>query len=156
MIRINPTIASLVTVCALTTSALAQEGPQPTEQLNCTQVLRAARVLYDEGRLHELQARMAGCLNRDEDEGGFSKSERIEAFKILTLAHIYLEEPTEADASMLSLLNTDPFVKLDTALDPIELHNLYRKFNTDPVFMIGGKIGFNTSHVNVTSNHYLW
>ncbi len=152
---LRPTLIAIGILCAAGNEAFAQE-PARQETQNCTQTLRAARVLYNDGRLHELPTHMENCLNTGEDEGGFTKAERIEAYKILTLAHIYLEEPTRADTTMFNLLNADPFVKLDTAVDPIELHNLYRKFKTDPAFLIGGKIGLNFTHVDVRSQYYYW
>lgn len=148
-----PALAFLQVVCS---PLLAQDDAHRTEPQNCTQILRTARSLYADGRLHELSFHMEGCLTTPEDQGGFTKPERIEAYKILTLTHIYLEEPGKADTSMIALLHTNPFVKLDTAIDPIELHNLYRKFKTDPSFMIGLKIGANLNHINVLANHYYW
>lgn len=130
---------------------------QETEpQLNCTQTLRTARGIYDQGRLHELPTWLNGCLTKSADNGGFSETERIEAYKILTLSYIYLEEPAEADKSMVSLLHTDPFFQLDEEVDPVEFKNLYRKFRTNPVYRVGFKIGGNTNHINVITNHYMW
>jgi hypothetical protein len=125
-------------------------------QLNCTQTLRTARGIYDQGRLHELPTWLNGCLTKTEDNGGFSETERIEAYKILTLSYIYLEEPAEADKAMVSLLHTDPFFQIDEVVDPVEFKNLYRKFRTNPVYRIGVKFGANTNHINVISNYYLW
>lgn len=135
-------------------STVYAQETQP--QLNCTQTLRTARSIYDQGRLHELPTWLNGCLIKSEDNGGFTTTERIEAYRILTLSYIYLEEPDEADRSMVNLLHTDPFFQLDEEVDPVEFKNLYKKFRTNPVYRIGIKIGGNTNHVNVISNHYMW
>jgi hypothetical protein len=135
------------------TWVLAQDQ-QPT--LNCPQSLRTARSTYDQGRLHEVTQYLTGCLERPEDANGFTETERIEAYRMLTLTYIYLEEPDKADLEMINLLSTDHFYAIDPEVDPIEFKNLYRKFRTDPIFRLGAKVGFNTTHVNVIANRYIW
>ena len=129
---------------------------QTESALNCTQTLRAARTLYDQGRLHELRGTLAKCLENREDEGGFTAVERIEAYKILTLSFIYLEEPSQADSSMIQLLRTDHFFTLNEEVDAVEFQNLYRKFRTEPVYRYGFKFGLNTNHINVLKHYYIW
>ncbi len=145
--------SGLIGLTLLCSKAYSQET-QP--DLNCTQTLRTARSIYDQGRLHELPTWLNGCLIKSEDNGGFTTNERIEAYRILTLAYIYLEEPEDADKSMVNLLHTDPFFQLDEEVDPVEFKNLYKKFRTNPVYRVGLKIGGNTDHINVISNHYMW
>lgn len=113
-------------------------------QSSCTQTLRTARATYDQGRLHELPALLEGCLRN-----GFTQQERVEAYKLLTLAYIYLEEPTKADESMLNLLRTDHYFEINPATDPAEFIGLYKTFRTTPIYRIGIKIGANGSQPNV-------
>lgn len=113
-------------------------------QSTCTQTLRTARSTYDQGRLHELPALLEGCI-----KNGFTQQEKVEAYKLLTLAYIYLEEPTKADEAMLNLLNTDHYFKVNEATDPAEFLALYKTFRTTPVYRLGGKIGANASQPNV-------
>jgi len=132
-------------VCSLifilfTTSASAQ---------NCAQTLRLARSTYDQGRLHELPGLLKGCLS-----DGFTKEEKVEGFKLLTLAYIYLEEPEKADSSMLKLLHTDSYFKLNESVDPQEFIGLYNTFRTDPVYRVGLKAGFITTQPNVASSNF--
>jgi hypothetical protein len=125
-------------------------------QINCPQSLRTARSTYDQGRLHEVPQWLTGCLTKTEDVGGFTDAERIEAYRMLTLTYIYLEEPTQADAEMIHLLNTDHFYTIDPDIDPIEFKNLYKKFRTDPVYRMGLKLGANTTHIGLLANRYMW
>jgi hypothetical protein len=127
---------------------------QTQSQLNCTQILRTARSVYDQGRLHELPTLLQGCYDGTGQE--FTETEMIEAYKILTLSYIYLEEPAEADKSMISLLHTDPFFVPSAEVDPVEFRNLYKKFRTKPVYRFGLKFGFNTNHINVIKQHNMW
>jgi Outer membrane protein beta-barrel domain len=117
---------------------------------NCSQTLRLARSTYDQGRLHELPELMKKCLASTGIDG-FTKQERVEAYKLLTMAFIYLEEPEKADSSMLLLLRTDPYFELNENVDPAEFIGLYKTFRTRPVFRIGVKFGVNASQPNVVS-----
>lgn len=110
---------------------------QHTFAQSCAQTLRLARSTYEQGRLHELPALLEKCLNSSE----FTKQERVEAYKILTLAYIYLEEPDKADETMLKILQTDNYFEVNNQVDPAEFIALYKTFRTTPTFRIGGKAG---------------
>jgi len=115
----------------------------------CPQVLRLARSTYEQGRLHELETLLKGCL-----EGvNFTVQERVEAYKLLTLAYIYLEEPEKADAAMLKLLQTDHYFVLNKAVEPAEFQALYATFRTTPIFRIGGKFGALSTQPNVARSN---
>lgn len=118
-------------------------------QSTCAQTLRTARTVYDQGRLHELPALLESCLRQ-----GFTKQEQVEAYKLLTLAYIYLEEPAKADQSILGLLRTDPYFELNEASDPAEFIALYKTFRTTPIYRFGAKLGVNASSPNVTGRVY--
>jgi len=121
------------------TAAFSQTGA------NCTQAIRLIRSLYETGRLHELPGTADGCLNPRPGQAGFTKEEKREAYRYLTLAYIYLEEPDSADINMLKLLETDHFYQPNETIDPAEFIALYHKFRTDPVFRYGVKVGVNTT-----------
>jgi hypothetical protein len=115
-------------------------------QSSCTQTLRAARATYDQGRLHDLPALLEGCL-----KNGFTEQEKVEAYKLLTLAYIYLEEPTKADEAMLNLLKTDHYFEINKATDPAEFIALYKTFRTKPIYRIGINLGVNATQPNVSA-----
>ena len=102
----------------------------------CTQTLRLVQSTYEQGRLHELETLMGGCL-----KSGFDNQQKVQAYRYLTLAYIYLEEPEKADAAMLDLLNSDHFFKPNDAVDPAEFIALYRKFRVNPLFRVGLRLG---------------
>lgn len=118
---------------------------------NCAQTLRLATSSYDQGRLHELPGLLKKCLD---DPNGFTKPDRVTAYKLLTLSYIYLEEPEKADSAMINLLKTDHFFEPNQAVDPAEFIGLYKTFRTKPVYSIGAKFGVNLTQVNVLSNYY--
>ncbi len=120
-----------------------------SQATNCTQVLRLVRSTYEQGRLHELPSLMEGCLIGIGAKG-FTKADKREAYRYLTLAYIYLEEPEKADESMLKLLDTDHFFQINPALDPAEFIALYNKFRHDPLYSIDLKFGVNASQPAVS------
>jgi hypothetical protein len=119
---------------------------------SCAQTLRLATSSYDQGRLHELPGLLKKCLD---DPNGFTKTDRVTAYKLLTLSYIYLEEPEKADSAMINLLKTDHFFEPNQAVDPAEFIGLYKTFRTKPVFSWGIKGGGNLTQPNVTSNYYI-
>jgi hypothetical protein len=112
---------------------------------SCAQTLRLARSTYEQGRLHEIPTLMTRCL-----ENGFSQQEKVEAYKLLCLSYIYLEEPEKADEAMLKLLQTDSYFEINETTDPAEFIALYRTFRTKPVYRIGVNLGVNATQPNVT------
>jgi len=90
---------------------------------------------------------MKDCIGKTE----WTTQERVDAYKLLTLAYIYLEEPEKADDMMLSILNTDPEFKPNDNIDPAEFVALWRTFRTEPVYRLGVKAGANASQPNVHS-----
>lgn len=103
-------------------------------QSNCIQNLRTARNFYDEGKLNELPALLENCII-----DGFSKEEKIEALRLVTLSHLFNENESEAEASYLQLLQLDPEYKINANSDPTEIIILAEKFDTDPKFSYGVK-----------------
>lgn len=120
---------------------------QPRGQTTCAQTLRLARSIYENGRLHELPDIMKDCISKTE----WTTQERVDAYKLLTLAYIYLEEPEQADAMMLKILQTDPEFKPNDNIDPAEFVALWRTFRTEPVYRWGIKAGANATQPNVHS-----
>ena len=117
-----------------------------TSTPSCAQTIRLAQSIYEQGRLHEIPPVLQRCL----DENGFTKQEKVNAYKILANTYIYLEEPEKADESMLNILLTDPYFAINEAVDPAEFVALYKTFRTKPIYRIGAKLGVNGSQPNVT------
>ena len=111
----------------------------------CAQTLRLARSVYENGRLHELEGLLEGCVKGDQ----WTTQERVDAYKLLTLAYIYMEEPEKADAMMLSILQTDPEFRPNNNIDPAEFVALWSTFRTEPVYRLGVKFGANATQPNV-------
>jgi hypothetical protein len=117
---------------------------------SCSQTLRLARSTYDQGRLHELPKLLENCLRN-----GFTKEDKVTAYRLLTLSYIYLEEPEQADESMRLLLETDNYFAPNEAVDPAEFVALYKTFRTAPIYGLGVKFGPNVTFPSVMDNYYV-
>jgi hypothetical protein len=116
-------------------------------QTSCAQTLRLAQSIYEQGRLHELQNTLAECLKGN----NFTPQEKVAAYKLLTLAYIYLEEPEKADKSMLEILTLQKEFQVNPEADPAEFVALYKTFRTNPIYRLGGKAAIIASQPNVIS-----
>src|SRR5882762_5493581 len=135
-------VAALILITVAPRLATAQQRQQQT---TCAQTLRLARSVYENGRLHELEALLNDCVKADQ----WTTQERVDAYKLLTLAYIYMEEPEKADAMMLNILQTDPEFRPDINIDPAEFVALWGTFRTEPVYRLGVKVVANATQPNV-------
>jgi hypothetical protein len=116
---------------------------------SCAQSVRLAQSVYDQGRLHELEDLINKALSSTSAACG--QAEQVSLLKLLTLTYIYLEEPGKADETMLKLLQTDNYFKINEAVDPAEFVALYRTFRTKEIYRIGAALGVNASQPNVVN-----
>lgn len=114
---------------------------------SCAQTLRLAQSIYDQGRLHELEK----IINDGLKSADCDKQTKVSLHKLLTLAYIYLEEPSKADEEMLKLLNTDNYFEINESVDPAEFVALYKTFRTREIFRVGAKLGVNATRPNVVN-----
>jgi len=136
-------VAALILITVAPRLATAQQ--QQKTNTTCAQTLRLARSVYENGRLHELEGLLEGCVKADQ----WTTQERVDAYKLLTLAYIYMEEPEKADAMMLNILQTDPEFRPNNNIDPAEFVALWSTFRTEPVYRLGVKVGANATQPNV-------
>ncbi len=119
---------------------------------SCAQTLRLAQSTYEQGRLHELPGLLESCL-KNSGTSGFTKDERVRAYKLLAMAYVYLEEPEKADDAMLNLLRTDPYFKPNPDVDPAEFIGLFSTFRTTPIYRLGLRLGGNATQPNLMSSN---
>lgn len=108
-------------------------------------IIQQARQMYDEGQVHEIHTYIEKALY----DNSLTKEDQIEAYKLLVLSYIYLDQPYDADETMLELLDKSPEFETNET-DPTELLYLWKSFRTWPIFRIGIKGGGNMNLVNVT------
>ena len=112
---------------------------------DCSSKLRQAQKVYDDGVLEAVEPLLSQCIEGE----GFTKSELVDAHKLLMLVGLFEDNFAMAEKNMTALLKANPdFVP--KASDPFELKDLYDKFRTDPVFTIGLKVGLNIGYATMS------
>lgn len=117
------------------------------QRASCTDILNEARESYDAGHLYEIPARLKPCL-----DNGFNKSQKIQAYWLLTRTYLLIDDPISAEDSYLKLLRLDPEYNIDEENDPVDVVYLSKKFTTTPIFVVFGKIGTNFSNISEIHN----
>jgi hypothetical protein len=130
-------------VMMLTLSAKAQKN-------TCSQTLIKAQFTYYEGRAEEVPDMLEACL-----KDGFTTDEKLQAYRLLTLTYLYLNESSQAEKTMLAFLQLNPVYKINEAVDPAEFINLYKQFRTWALYLAGTKAGINTTYVNILQPYSL-
>lgn len=113
----------------------------------CAEKWDNARLSYEQGHLYGIPSELSDCL-----EHGFDKQEKIEAYRLLTVTYLYIDDPNEAQNSFLNLLKLDPEYRIKPS-DPIELEHLSREYITTPIISWKVKGGINYSFINVLNKN---
>jgi len=119
------------------------------QEQDCNQNLTDAEDSYRAGRLHDVAGKLTTCL-----KSGFTDAQKIEAYRLLTLTYVYLDETELAEESFLQILITDPLYVVPVT-DPIEIHYISNKFTAVPIvtwhpIRLGGSLSF----VNYINENY--
>ena len=61
-------------------------------QTNCSQVLVDAQNMFEDGKINEIPEFLDPCLT-----DGFTKEEKIEAYKLLSMVYTFMDEDENAD-----------------------------------------------------------
>ena len=109
---------------------------------DCDSILEKAENNYENGILRDIPNLLSACI-----KNGFSKSQKEQSYKLLTLTYLYLDDMDKAESYMLKLLKSNPQFKV-SSLDPPELIYLYNGFRTNSVFSISFKGGINNTYIN--------
>lgn len=118
-------------------------------QTACSQKLAEAQESFNQGHFYGIPSMLKNCI-----DAGFSNEQRIEAYKLLTVVYLYIDDPIGAENSYLELLELDPEHKVDPAIDPIEIIYLNDKFTTTPFFTLQLlKLGINATIPFVINNY---
>jgi hypothetical protein len=114
------------------------------EVTDCEASLSLATAEFNAGRFFSLPSILENCLDK-----GFTKEQRVRAYILLCQVYLINDNPTEAEASYLKLLNADPEYVAKSEIDPIDVVFLSQKFTTRPVFTPHFKGGINVSNVSL-------
>jgi len=107
-------------------------------QNDCGETLNHARDVFEAGHIEQIPSILHECLDK------FTIEQKIEAYRLLTITYLYLNDPIGAENSFLALLGVDPEFRV-SANDPVELEYLSKQYISTPIISYSGKIGANLS-----------
>ena len=93
-------------------------------QSECVFSLQRAERLYQQGNLEEIPGLLINCI-----EKGFTRDERLTAYKLLIQSYLYDDQLELADQTMLEFLNQYPEYEL-TPVDQAEFEQLFHSYET--------------------------
>ena len=133
--NINPGLLQGTFVCVFLFTGFFASGQ------DCSANLDRAKLNYREGKLYDIPGIMEGCLGNNK----LSRQQQVEAYELLSLTYLYIDEPELAEESYLNLLRADPEYRPDSAVE-VEIEFLSKNFKTTPIFTLyPAKIGSNLS-----------
>ncbi len=107
-------------------------------QANCERNLNEARTDYANGNLYAIAGKLDDCL-----KNGFSKNEKVEAYQLLALTYININQQDKARETLIKLLKIKTDYQAVKNVDPDELVSLYNSIDTNPIYFIGVYLGAN-------------
>lgn len=104
-------------------------------QESCSFILENAQKQYENGFIESIPQMLEGCI-----ESGFTSEERLQAYKLVILSHIFNNNLIESDKEMLKFLKNYPVYAI-TETDPAEFIQLFNTYKTNAVSNIGAFVG---------------
>ena len=100
-------------------------------QENCALNLKKAQDLFNSGQIEGIPELIESCL-----QSGFTKEEKVLAYKVLINAYVFDDYREKAEETMFDFLKKYPEYEV-ISTDPSEFVNLMREFDNRPRFSIG-------------------
>jgi hypothetical protein len=113
---------------------------------NCAINLRLAQTAYEAGQIEGIPALITGCI-----KSGFTKEEKIQAYKLLINAYIFDDNIEKAEQVMYDFLVAYPEYEV-IATDPNEFADLMNQFDNRPRYSVGVMAGGNLSQIRILEN----
>lgn len=112
-------------------------------QKSCLNTLREAKELYEEGLIDEIPQLLSDCM-----ESGFTRTQRIEAYKLMILAYLFDDDQFAAEKTMDEFLKKFPEYEVMPD-DPVEFVYLLESYKTSSVYTLNFTFGPNFSNQRV-------
>ena len=120
-------------------------------QNDCKQNLEIAKNKYAAGKINEIPFLLENCLKKNR----LNKSNRSDAYKLLTLTYLYYNEKGKAIRFMSRFIALNPDYKINHKIDPAEFINLFNSFKKGAIFFWGVKAGLNRSQISLIDEQSL-
>jgi hypothetical protein len=121
----------------------AASVPAAAQTEDCELTLSRAEDEFNAGHFYIIPSLINDCLSN------FTNEQRQRAYVLLSQTYLLLDDPIGARQSYLKLLQANPEFQTDTALHPIDLIYLSRRFTSTAIFSWHAKIGSNVSPIRV-------
>ncbi|MBN2481444.1 MAG: PorT family protein [Bacteroidales bacterium] len=118
-------------------------------QEDCTARLQQAREYYEQGLIGELPELLLPCI-----EEGFTRAQKMEAYKLLILAYLFDYDQAEAERNMVEFLKKYPEYEVSPD-DPVEFVYLFESYRTTSVFSVGVTAGFSLTDPRIIEPYTL-
>jgi hypothetical protein len=112
-------------------------------QDDCLKSFQTARQLYEDGMIDEIPQILAPCI-----ESGFTRTQKIEAYKLIILAYLFDDNQYAAERKMLEFLKKYPEYEIMPS-DPVEFIYLFESFKTKAIFSTGITFGPNLANPRI-------
>lgn len=120
---------------------------QISAQTSCLNTLREAKQLYEEGLIDEIPDLLSGCM-----EDGFTRAQRVEAYKLIILAYLFDDDQFAAEKTMDEFLRKFPEYEV-MPNDPVEFVYLLESYKTSSVYTLNFTFGPTFGNQRITE-HY--
>lgn len=118
-------------------------------QSDCIAKIQEAQKYYDLGMIEEIPQMLAPCM-----EEGFTRIQKIEAYKLIILSYLFDDDQFEAEKTMVEFLKKYPEYEI-MPNDPIEFVYLFESYRTTSVFSVGFTAGFNLTDPRIIEPYTL-
>jgi len=108
-------------------------------QDECASKIQEAQRFYDQGMIDEIPSMLAPCMAE-----GFTRTQRIEAYKLIIMSYLFDENQFEAERTMLEFLKKYPEYEI-MPNDPVEFVYLFESYRTASIFSFGLVGGINVT-----------
>lgn len=105
---------------------------------DCTETLQQARNKYTDGEIATIPDLLDACI-----KNGFTKEEKVQAYKLIIQVYIFEDKIEEAEQILLKLKKADPVYQIDYENDGAEFIDLFNQYQTTAFLTIGLFGGFN-------------
>jgi hypothetical protein len=106
-------------------------------QQDCSTKIQEAQRYYDQGMIDDIPSMLAPCMQE-----GFTRTQKIEAYKLIIMSYLFNENQFEAEKTMLEFLKKYPEYEI-MPNDPVEFVYLFDSYRTASIFSFGIVGGMN-------------
>ena len=116
-------------------------------QKSCLNTLREAKELYEKGLIDEIPSLLSGCM-----ESGFTRQQRVEAYKLIILAYLFDDDQFAAEKMMDEFLKKFPEYEVMPG-DPVEFVYLLESYKTSSFYSLNLTFGPTFANPMILESH---